>query len=125
MRTGHILDWLRTRQEVVLQKFGQPPKARFNPFLDSAGCTIVMRRQSSLKSNFSEDQTLFLETLPRNRDIFCKHLSPGDESACHPNPESLRQVERNPFNAGATIWRTTARRFGEPQPLSRRGCGPT
>jgi hypothetical protein len=31
-----------------------------------------------------------------------------DESACHPNPESLRQVERNPFNAGATIWRTTA-----------------
>ena len=28
-------------------------------------------------------------------------------AACHPNPESLRQVERNPFNAGATIWRTT------------------
>jgi hypothetical protein len=26
-----------------------------------------MRRQPSLKSNFSEDQTLFLETLPRNR----------------------------------------------------------
>jgi len=41
----------------VLQKFGQPLKARFNPFLDSAGCTIVMRRQPSLKSNFSEDQT--------------------------------------------------------------------
>ena len=67
MMTGHILDWLRTRQEVVLQKFGQPLKARFNPFRDSAGCTIVMRRQLSLKSNFSEDQTLFLETLPRNR----------------------------------------------------------
>ena len=67
MMTGHILDWLRTRQEVVLQKFGQPLNARFNPFLDSAGCTIVMRRQPSLKSNFSEDQTLFLETLPRNR----------------------------------------------------------
>jgi hypothetical protein len=31
MMTGHILDWLRTRQEVVLQKFGQPLKARFNP----------------------------------------------------------------------------------------------
>ena len=67
MMTGHILDWLRTRQEVVLQKFGQPLKARFNPFLDSAGCTIVMRRQPRLKSNFSEVQTLFLETLPRNR----------------------------------------------------------
>jgi len=69
-----------------------------------------MRRQPSLKSNLSEDQTLFLETLPRNRryfHIFCKRLSPGDESACHPNPESLRQVKRNPFNAGATIWRTT------------------
>jgi hypothetical protein len=61
------LGLLRTHQEVVLQKFGQPLKARFNPFLDSAGCTIVMRRQPSLKSNFSEDQTLFLETLPRNR----------------------------------------------------------
>src|SRR6478672_11258755 len=70
MRTGRILDWLRTRQEVVLQKFGQPLKARFNPFLDSAGCTIVMRRQPRLKSNFSEDQTLFLETLPRNRCHF-------------------------------------------------------
>jgi hypothetical protein len=67
MRTGHILDWRRTRQEVVLQKFGPPVKARFNPFLDSAGCTIVMRWQPRVKSNFSEDQTLFFETLPRSR----------------------------------------------------------
>ena len=75
--------------------------------------------QPSLKSNFSEDQTLFLETLPRNRDIFCKHLSPGDESASHPNPESLRQVERNPFNAGATIWRTTGCRADQRNYLRR------
>jgi hypothetical protein len=56
--------WVR---DVVLQKFGLRVKARFNPFLDSAGCTIVMRWQHKLKNNFYEDQTLFLETLPRNR----------------------------------------------------------
>jgi hypothetical protein len=70
-----------------------------------------MRRPPRLKSNFSEDQTLFLETLRGTVDILCKHLSPGDESACHPNPESLRQVERNPFNA--------AQRFGELQPPTK------
>jgi len=37
--------------------------------------------------------------------IFCKHLSPADESACHPKPKYLRQVERNPFDA--------AQRFGQ------------
>jgi hypothetical protein len=51
----------------VLQKFGLRVKGRFNPFRDSAGCTIVMRWQPRLKSNFSEDQTRFLETLPRSR----------------------------------------------------------
>ena len=39
--------------------------------------------------------------------IFCEHLSPGDESACHPKPKYLRQMEGNPCDAGATIWRTT------------------
>jgi hypothetical protein len=33
-------------------------------------------------------------------------ISPGDESACHPNPESLRQVE---------ILLMPAQRFGELQ----------
>jgi hypothetical protein len=106
MRTGHILDWRRTRQEVVLQKFGQPVKAKFNPFLDLAGCTIVMRRQPRLQAIFLRPNSFFLKPCRGTVDILCKHLSPGDESACHPNPESLRQVERNPFNAGATIWRT-------------------
>jgi hypothetical protein len=91
------------RQKVVLQKFGQPVKPRFNPFLDSAGCTIVMRRRPSLKSNFPKTKLFFWKPCRGTVDIFCKHLSPGDESACHPNPESLRQVERNPFNANATI----------------------
>src|SRR5215472_18983269 len=62
MRTGLILDWRRTRQEVVQQKFALLVKARFNPFRDSAGCTIAMRWQRRLKSNSSEDQTLLLET---------------------------------------------------------------
>src|SRR5215469_3007463 len=41
--------------------------------------------------------------------IFCEHPSPVDESACHPKPTYLRQVERNSLDAGATIWRTTPR----------------
>jgi hypothetical protein len=57
---------------------------------------------------FLKTKLFFLKPCRGTVDIFCKHLSPGDEQACHPNPESLRQVERNPFNAGATIWRTTA-----------------
>ena len=61
MRTGRILDSQRTRQQVVLQKFALRARARFYPFPDSAGCTIVMRWQLRLKSNSSEDQTLFLQ----------------------------------------------------------------
>jgi hypothetical protein len=40
--------------------------------------------------------------------VFCKHLSPGDESARNPKPKGFSQVERNPSYAGSTIWRTTA-----------------
>ena len=58
MRTALILDWGRTRQQVVQQKFALRAK-RFNPFRDSAGCTIAMRWQRRLKSNSSEDQTLY------------------------------------------------------------------
>ena len=57
MRTGLILDWRRTRQQVVQQKFALRVKARFNPFRDSAGCTIAMRWRRRLKSNSSEEQT--------------------------------------------------------------------
>jgi ABC-type multidrug transport system ATPase subunit len=32
--------------------------------------------------------------------VFGEHLSPVDESACNPRPESVRQTERYPFNAG-------------------------
>src|SRR6516164_1091310 len=85
MRTGLILDWRRTRQEVVQQKFALPVKARFNPFRDSAGCTIATRWQRRLKSNSSEDQTLLLEPGQGTVPIFCEHLSPGDESARDPN----------------------------------------
>jgi hypothetical protein len=72
-----------------------------------------MRWQLRLKSNTSEDQTLFLKPGPGTVHIFCEHLSPDDESACHPKPKYLRQVERNPFDAGATIWRTTGSPISE------------
>jgi hypothetical protein len=71
-----------------------------------------MRRQPRLKSNFLKTKLFLLKPYRGTVDILCKHLSPGDESACHPNPESLRQVERNPFNAGATTWRTTGESLG-------------
>src|SRR6516162_254674 len=51
-------------------------------------------------SSFSSREDLILENLA--------NLSPGDDSACHRKPKYLRQVKRNPFDAGATIWRTTA-----------------
>jgi hypothetical protein len=102
------LDSRRTRQRVGLQQFALRVKARFTPFRDSAGYTIVMRWQRRLKSCFSEDQALFLETRTRHGSRFSgEHLSPGDEPACHPQPKSLRRVERNPFNVGGTIWQTT------------------
>jgi CheY-like chemotaxis protein len=53
------VDSRRTRQQVGLQKFALGVKGRFNPFRDSAGCTIVMRWQRRFKSCFSESQSLF------------------------------------------------------------------
>jgi hypothetical protein len=72
----------------VLQKFGQRLKARFNPFLDSAGCTIAMRWQHRLKSNFS-DQTLFLETLPRNRSHSLRASFAGRRTSLPSQAEEL------------------------------------
>jgi hypothetical protein len=90
----------------VQQKFALRVKARFNRFRDSAGCIIAMQWQRRtaivLKTKLS-----FLKPGQGTVHIFCEHLSPGDESACHPKPKYLRQVERNPCDAGATIWRTT------------------
>jgi hypothetical protein len=62
--------------QVGLQKFARRVKARFNPFRDSAACTIVMRWPRRLKSHFSGDQTLFLETHRGTVYVFCEHLSP-------------------------------------------------
>jgi hypothetical protein len=64
------LDSRRTRQQVGLQQFVLRLKARFAPFRDSAGCTIVMRWQRRLESYFSEDQALFLETRTRDGSHF-------------------------------------------------------
>ncbi len=69
-RRGRILDSRRTRQRVGLQQFALRLKARFTPFRDSAGCTIVMRWQRRLKSYFSEDQARFLETRTRHGSRF-------------------------------------------------------
>src|SRR6516225_11383617 len=44
---------------------------------------------------------------PHGSHFFREHRSPGYEPACHPKPKYLRQVEGNPCDAGATIWRTT------------------
>ena len=53
-KTGHIWDWRRIRQQVGLLKFALSLEARFNPYRDSAGCTIVMRWQRKLKSDSSD-----------------------------------------------------------------------
>src|SRR5215470_17892657 len=97
MRTGRILDSRRTRQQVELQKFALWAAARFNPFRDSAGCTIAMRWQRRLKSNSSEDQSLLLESRTRHGSHFLRDLSPGKESACHPKTEVLTSSGMKPF----------------------------
>src|SRR6516165_6639285 len=107
MRTGRILDSRRTRQEVVLQKFALWARARFNPFRDSAGCTIAMRWQRRLKNNSSEDQTLFLQPGRGTVHIFFEHLSPGDDSL-QSQTEGLTRMRKKSFLMWCkTIWRTT------------------
>src|SRR6516165_5770309 len=94
MRTGRILDSRRTRPQVVQQKFALRVKAGFNPFRESAGCTIVMRWQRRFKSCFSESQILILKpgqahsTL--SASIFAdRRISP---------PTSVKEKEIHPFN---------------------------
>ena len=105
MRTGRILDSRRTRQEVVQQKFALRARARFNPFRDSAGCTIAMRWQRRLKSNSSEDQTLFLQPGRGTVHILCEHLSPDNDSL-QSQTEGLIGMRKKFFGA---------QRFGELQ----------
>src|SRR6516165_7200943 len=97
MRTGLILDWRRTRQEVVQQKFTLRVKARFNPFRDSAGCTIATQWQRRLKSNSSEDQTLLPKTRTRHGSHFLRAFFAGRRISPPSKPKYLRQVERNPL----------------------------
>ena len=49
-RTGLIWNWRTTRQRVGLQQSALELEARFNPWQDSAACTIGMQRQRKLKS---------------------------------------------------------------------------
>ena len=97
-----ILDWRRTRQQVVQPKFAVRVKARFNPFRrDSAGCTIAMRWRHRLKSNSSEEQTLFLETRrTRHGSRFLRAPFLDPQSAYDLKPKSLCKPERSPFHVG-------------------------
>jgi transposase InsO family protein len=97
----------RTRQEVVQQKFALPVKARFNPFRDSAGCTIATQWQRRLKSNSSEDQTLLLETRARHGSHFLRAFFAGRRISPPSKTEVLTSSGEKSFDTGATIWRTT------------------
>src|SRR5215472_12977328 len=107
MRTGLILDWRRTRQQVVQQKFALPVKSRFNPFRDSAGCTIATQWQRKLKSDSSEDQTLLLETRTRHGSHFLRASFAGRRISPPSKTEVLTSSGKKSFDTGATIWRTT------------------
>src|SRR5215831_6870258 len=108
MRTGRILDSRKTRQEVVLQKFALWVAARFNPFRDSAGCTIAMRRQRRLKSNSSGDQTLLLETRTRRGSHFLRASFAGVRISLPSKTEVL-------MSSGMKSLLMPAQRFGERQ----------
>ena len=84
----------------LLEKFALPVKVRFNPFRDSAGCTIVMRWQRRLKSHFLMTKPFFLQPGQGTVHIFCEQLSPVHKSACNSKPKSSRQIERDSFCVG-------------------------
>src|SRR5215472_9604042 len=97
MRTGLILDWRRIRQQVVQRKFALRVKARFNPFRDSAGCTIAMRWLRRLKSNSSEDQTLLLETRTRHGSHFVRASFAGRQISLPSKTEILTSSGKKSF----------------------------
>jgi hypothetical protein len=73
---------------------------------NAGGMLSADSRATVLKTKLS-----FLKAGQGTVHILCEHLSQDDESACHPKPKYLRQVERNPFDGG--------QRFGERQAQSR------
>src|SRR5580700_3085005 len=86
-------------------------KPRFNPSRDSAGCTIVMRWQRRLKSNSSDDQTLFLVTKPKHGSRLVRASLARRRIRLQCQTQGLWQAERNPFHVGhnelanhRTIW---------------------
>src|SRR6516225_1104253 len=97
MRTVRILDSRRTRPQVAQQKFALRVKARFNPFRDSAGCTIAMRWQRRLTSNSSEDKTLVLETRTRHGSHFLRASFAGRRISLPSKTEVLTSRERKSF----------------------------
>jgi transposase InsO family protein len=99
MKTGLILDWRRTRQQAVQQKFVLRVKARFNPFRDSAGCTIVMRWQRRLNS--------FLATQPRHGSCFPRASLTGRRFTAIPNRRAYANEKEILLTWCTTIWRTT------------------
>ena len=103
-----ILDSRRTHQQVVQQKFALRVKAGFNPFRDSAGCTIVTQWQGRLKSNSSEDQTLVLETLTRHGSRFLGAFCAGRGFTAIPNRNAYANEKEILLMWCTTIWRTTA-----------------
>ena len=103
-----ILDSRRTHQQVVQQKFALRVKAGFNPFRDSAGCTIVTQWQGRLKSNSSEDQTLVLETLTRHGSRFLGAFCAGRGLTAIPNRNAYANEKEILLMWCTTIWRTTA-----------------
>src|SRR6516165_6518521 len=86
----------------LTQKFALRVKARFNPFRDSAGCTIVMRWQHRIKSNSSEAQTLLLET-DKARFTFSASSLAGRRISLPSKTDVLTSSGKKSFDAGATI----------------------
>src|SRR5215469_4785433 len=107
MRTGRILDSRRTRSQVVQQKFALRVKARFNPFRDSAGCTIAMRWQRRLQGNSCEDKTFLPVTRQRRGSHFLRASFAGRRISPPSKTEILTSSGKKSWDTGATIWRTT------------------
>jgi len=82
-------------------------KARFNPFRDSAGCTIAMPWQRRLKSNSSEDQTFLPETGTRHGSHFLRASFAGLNQPAIQN--------RSTYVKWKEILVMPAQRFGERQ----------
>jgi hypothetical protein len=95
-------------KEVVQQKFALRVKARFNPFRDSAGCTIAIRWQRRLKGNSSEDKTLLAATAGGAAHVFCEHLSSIHNQPTISNRRGSAKQKEVRFVSVKTIWRSTA-----------------